>query len=217
LADPVSILLGWLLDQAKSPSFNGVLLLSFASSLLVFLPVPYYIGVALASSPVFGLDPTVIALYSSVGATAAKVIIFRLSRTSRRLLGQKGQERMQFFGRVAARYGWIAAFVAAATPIPDDLIYVPLGLVGYSLWRFTLATFSGKLLLTLIITWGARASYGFIGFLIGAATDPQFLLATGAFTAGCAILTVYLIAKLDWERLLGRWFPGTADRPKDAG
>ena len=38
-----------------------------------------------------------------------------------------------------------AAFVAAATPIPDDLVYVPLGLAKYNPKRFFIATLTGKL------------------------------------------------------------------------
>ena len=32
--------------------------------------------------------------------------------------------------RLLSKYGWGGAFVAALTPIPDDLVYIPLGLVS---------------------------------------------------------------------------------------
>ena len=39
-----------------------------------------------------------------------------------------------------------AAFFAAATPIPDDLVYVPLGLAKYNPKRFFIATLTGLFL-----------------------------------------------------------------------
>jgi hypothetical protein len=51
------------------------------------------------------------------------------------------------FQRLVKRYGATAAFVAAITPIPDDLVYVPLGLAKYCPRRFFVATLSGKIIL----------------------------------------------------------------------
>ena len=43
---------------------------------------------------------------------------------------------MKPFQKLVKRYGGSAAFVAAATPIPDDLVYIPLGLAKYNPKRF---------------------------------------------------------------------------------
>jgi membrane protein DedA with SNARE-associated domain len=53
-----------------------------------------------------------------------------------------------------SRYGWLGAFIAALTPIPDDLVYIPLGLAKYSPWKFASAIFAGKFLLNEGIVWG---------------------------------------------------------------
>jgi len=45
------------------------------------------------------------------------------------------------------RWASLGIFVAAATPVPDDPIVVPLGLTHYSSTRLFLAYFSGKLLI----------------------------------------------------------------------
>ena len=41
----------------------------------------------------------------------------------------------------------MALFIAAATPIPDEPVVVPLGLMRYSPVKFTLAFFAGKLVI----------------------------------------------------------------------
>ena len=47
---------------------------------------------------------------------------------SGRYLRKSTVKRMRPLERIVKKYGAVAAFVAAATPIPDDLIYIPLGL-----------------------------------------------------------------------------------------
>ena len=66
-------------------------------------------------------------------------------------LSVKNPKRMRPFQRLVKRYGAGAAFVAAATPIPDDLVYVPLGLAKYNPKRFFIATLTGKLVLHYVI------------------------------------------------------------------
>jgi membrane protein DedA with SNARE-associated domain len=34
--------------------------------------------------------------------------------------------------KLLSRYGWMGVFIAASTPIPDDIVYIPLGLAKYS-------------------------------------------------------------------------------------
>lgn len=50
--------------------------------------------------------------------------------------------------RVNARVGklaFLALFTVAATPIPDELVIVPLGLMKYNPAKFSLAIFLGKI------------------------------------------------------------------------
>ena len=49
--------------------------------------------------------------------------------------------------KLASNYGWKAAIIAAVTPIPDDIVYVSLGLARYSPWKFATSTFVGKLII----------------------------------------------------------------------
>ena len=58
---------------------------------------------------------------------------------------------MRPFERLVKKYGAAAAFFAAATPMPDDIIFIPLGLAKYNPKRFFAATLAGKLVLSYII------------------------------------------------------------------
>ncbi|PIW35844.1 MAG: DedA family protein, partial [Nitrosopumilales archaeon CG15_BIG_FIL_POST_REV_8_21_14_020_33_23] len=116
---------------APEIGYLGLVLVNFFGSLIPFIPLP---GFLLLASMSVGdqFDLHVLAILSALTATAAKQIIFYVSYEGRRIISEKTRKRMRPFERLVKRYGAAAAFFAAATPIPDDLIYVPLGLAKYN-------------------------------------------------------------------------------------
>ena len=105
--------------------YLGILIISFIGSIIVFVPVPYFpILVTASFNPKF--DPHLIALVSAVGTVAAKTIIFLFSYYGRNIMSDKTKKRMLPLQRLVSKYGWPGAFAAALTPIPDDLVYIPL-------------------------------------------------------------------------------------------
>ncbi len=198
--------LQFLLDLAKAYidqyGFPAIFFISLLSSLIVFIPIPYFVPLAVAA---LQLDPTLVALTSTIGAVIAKVIIFRVSYYGGKIVNDKTRKRMHPFEILVSRYGWLASFLAAATPIPDDLIYIPLGFVRYSLWKFMVSLFAGKFLLTFAMAWGSRLSFPYVQLLIDQVRDPiSALLVTIGFIAGSVIIILAII-KLNWEKLLARW------------
>ena len=93
----------------------------------------------------------VLAIIAAITSTLAKQIIFYASYGGRKIISDKTKKRMLPFQRLVKRYGAGAAFFAAATPIPDDLVYVPLGLAKYNPRKFFVATLTGKLVLCYVI------------------------------------------------------------------
>lgn len=205
---PALDLLAWLTEFATTYWEIGVFLASFLGSLIIFVPIPYYL---LVSSVSLVFDPTIVAVVSASGATLAKTVIFQVSYMGRRLVSEATEKRLRPFERFVSRYGWIAAFLAAATPVPDDLIYVPLGLAHYDLKRFLPATLMGKLILTALIAWGSRLSLVWVTILIEGIHDLRIAVLSGAILIGVIAASVYAIVKLDWGKLLGKWFPWTLE------
>jgi membrane protein DedA with SNARE-associated domain len=118
--------------------------------------------------------------------------------------------------RLLARYGWGGAFVAALTPIPDDLVYIPLGLAKYSPWKFATATFAGKFLFNEIIVLSA-VYFGkpFVDRIISESSSPISLI-LGAILSVVVIGTmIYLSYKINWGKVIGRWFPWAVDKSKE--
>ena len=201
---------------APEVGYIGLALVSFIGSLIPFVPVPSFI--LLATMSVGGqFDIHILALISALTATIAKQIIFYASYGGRRMISEKTKKRMKPFQKLVKRYGGAAAFVAAATPIPDDMVYIPLGLAKYNPKRFFIATLSGKIVLCYIIV--LISHYTGLSILepILEDIDDPFAVYVGMIVFG-AIMTaiVVLLLRLDWERILGRVAPWTLDDDKDA-
>ncbi len=133
--------------------YLGILLISFVGSIIVFVPIPYF-PVLITAAFNNNLDPVLISLSSAIGAVIAKLIIFYASYYGRNILSPKIKGKMVPLQRLLGRYGAMGAFVAAVSPIPDDIVYIPLGLTKYSPWKFGIATFLGKFVLNLSIVLG---------------------------------------------------------------
>ena len=186
-------------------------LVNFFGSLVPFVPLPGFLLLAtMAAGEQFDLH--ILALLSAITATVAKQIIFYVSYGGRRIINEKTRKRMRPFERLVKRYGAAAAFVAAATPIPDDLVYVPLGLAKYNAKRFFIATLTGKIVLSYVIV--------LISHHLGISLVEPFLENVDDATPvyiGIALFAimmtsaVVLLLRLDWERILGRFAPWTLD------
>jgi len=116
------------------------------------------------------------------------------------------------FQKLVKRYGGSAAFVAAATPIPDDLVYIPLGLAKYNPKRFFVATLLGKFVLYYVIV--LISHYMGLSLLepVLQEIDDPLPVYIGIIALGIAMtVVVILLLRLNWEKILGRIAPWTLD------
>jgi membrane protein DedA with SNARE-associated domain len=110
---------------------------------------------------------------------------------------------------LVSRYGWFGAFIAALTPIPDDIVYIPLGLAKYNPWKFATATFAGKLLMNEFIVWGSIfLGRPFVENILSSDTTDQTSLIIAAIVSTIVLgIVVYFSLRIDWAKVVGRWFP----------
>ena len=191
--------------------YLGLTIVSFFGSLIPFVPIPSFVLVAtMAVGEQF--DIHALALIAAFTATAAKQIIFYLSYGGRKIISEKTKKRMMPFQKLVKRYGGSAAFVAAATPIPDDLVYIPLGLAKYNPKRFFVATLLGKIVLYYVIV--LISHYMGLSLLEPILQDIQDPLPVyiGIVILGIAMTSVViLLLRLNWAKILGRIAPWTLD------
>jgi len=191
--------------------YLGLTIVSFFGSLIPFVPIPSFVLVAtMAVGEQF--DIHVLVLIAAITSTAAKQIIFYASYGGRKIISEKTKKRMMPFQKLVKRYGASAAFVAAATPIPDDLVYIPLGLAKYNPKRFFVATLLGKFVLYYVIV--LISHYMGLSLLepVLREIDDPLPVYIGIIALGAAMtIVVILLLRLNWERILGRVAPWTLE------
>jgi membrane protein DedA with SNARE-associated domain len=196
--------------------YPGILLITFLISLLVFVPIPYIpiLILALFSSR---LDPNLIAISSAIGVTLGRSVIFFASYRGRALIDNSTLKRMAPLQRLLAKYGSLVSFVAAVTPIPpDDIVIILLGIAKFNLLKFILTTFGGKLIINLAVVWAAVLwGLPMVQQFLNQTTDPVHLLILAVVSLIIAVATVYLVIKLDWGTIIGKWFPWTLNAGYD--
>ena len=190
-------------------------LVNFFGSLIPFVPLPGFLLLATMS---IGneYDLHILALVSAISATAAKQIIFYVSFKGRKIISKKTLKRMRPFQRLVTKYGAAAAFVAAATPMPDDIIFVPLGLAKYNPKRFFISTLVGKIVLSYSIVF----LYHYLGLSVVEPLvkdlDDATPIYIGVVVFGIMMtLVIVLLLRLDWARILGKFLPWTLDENND--
>jgi membrane protein DedA with SNARE-associated domain len=189
--------------------YTGVFLISFVIGILFFLPIPYFPVPLIAS-----LNENLISFSGCIGAVLSKIIIFYLSYSGRNFIANKSKGKISSLQVLLSKYGWIGAFVAAATPVSGSLIYITLGLSKYKPWKFATAIFAGELLYNEVIVWisiiiGRPA----IERIISQATETasfQTVILWVIFSFASIVIALYLLIKVDWNKIIGKRFPWTA-------
>ncbi|OWP56994.1 MAG: hypothetical protein B2I17_02980 [Thermoplasmatales archaeon B_DKE] len=197
-----------------SLGYLGIFALSLGSNLIVYIPVPYlFLILAVTLSGQF--DPALLVVSSASGAAAGKMIVFQSFYTGSRIVKPETRKNLTAFRTIFSRYAWMAVFLAAATPIPDDIVYTPLGLARYNRVRFFIALLSGKIVITLMIVYGAsfllNSAFGTI-FLGGDASSTIDLIVAGVIFAIIAIALSYMISRADWSKWIEK---RASNRTKD--
>jgi membrane protein DedA with SNARE-associated domain len=187
-----------------------IMIISFISSIIIFVPVPY-VPVLIAGAFNVQLDPHIIAIVTTISVTAGRTIIFMVSYYGYKILKEKTKSRLLPLQRLLSKYGWLGAFIAALTPFPpDDIIIILLGLSKYNPFKFILASFAGKLIANEIIIWSTIIlGKPFVERFIIGSLDPFYILIISIAVIILTILMIYLLFKIDWSAIIGKWFPWT--------
>ncbi|MGH1521690.1 MAG: DedA family protein [Nitrosopumilus sp.] len=196
---------------APEVGYLSLALVNFFGSLVPFVPLPGFLLLATMSVGT-QYDLHILALLSAISATIAKQIIFYLSYGGRKIINEKTRKRMKPFERLIKRYGAAAAFFAAATPIPDDLVYVPLGLAKYNPRRFFIATLTGKIVLSYVIVFISHyLGLSLVEPFVESIDDPIHVYFGIIIFGAMMTVIVILLLRLDWQRILGKFAPWTLD------
>jgi len=171
----------------------SVLLGSFGINMIPFFS-PSNLFIASNVMLVIQSDPFSIGFLVAIGATCAKLVHYTLTFFIGKHVREEHRKRLEIAAEKMRRWAFLAIFLAALTPIPDDPVVIPLGLLKYNPVKFTLAYFTGKLSIAIIGAFLGELSYQFLGGYLG-----QIVLVIISVVLTIAI-TVFLL-KVDLSKI----------------
>ncbi|MCW4019372.1 MAG: VTT domain-containing protein [Candidatus Bathyarchaeota archaeon] len=131
----------------------GVFLSSFGLGLIPFAG-PSNLFIASNSALIIGEnDPATLVMIGflvALGAALAKSVHYLVTFFVSKHLSKKRQQRLDEDAQRVKRWAFLLLFAAAATPIPDEPVVIPLGLMKYNPAKFFTAFFFGKLSITIV-------------------------------------------------------------------
>lgn len=212
-ADNIVSSIGHLIGNLDYIEVFGI---SFLSSIILFIPIPYVPFLVIASFN-GNLNPGLLALVSAVGVTAGRTIIFLLGYFARKkILSYKIKRNTKPLARLLKKYGWVVSFLAALTPFPpDDMVIIMLGMTKFSPLQFIITNFAGKLIANIIVVAGtALTGKSILQAIILGTQSPTNLIFMTILSIAIGISIIYCMVKLDWAKVIGRLFPWTLEDNK---
>lgn len=173
-----------------------VFIISLISNSIPFASLPYLVVVIIIASRI--RDPVMfvgIILFSALGASLGKIVIYSIGRIIYRKSSEKTRENIDYLSKKIRGVSFLAVFIAASTPIPDDVINLPVSFIGYDMIKYITAIFLGKIIVTLtsVVVGGAV-----ISSLVMIGLD--IIYSTMIFLT-ISIYVTYLIARIDWRKV----------------
>jgi uncharacterized membrane protein YdjX (TVP38/TMEM64 family) len=169
--------------------YLGIFFVSLALNLLPFtspsnLILAGSLGVAFPQ-----ISPVVIGFLVALAASIAKLAHFYTAFFVKRALKPKSA-LLANYRKKSGKIEAIILFLAAISPVPDEPVVVPLGLMGYNPIKFFIVFFSGKIIIAIA---GA-----FIGSTVSLTLEnvignPMLIILSIIFT----VIVTYIFMKVD--------------------
>jgi membrane protein DedA with SNARE-associated domain len=185
------------LEMTPLPELLVVFLTSLGFNLIPFAG-PSNLFIASNAAIIMGAKdpPTLVAIgfLVALGSALAKSVHYMVTFFVGKHLSEENQRKLDADALKIRRWAAPLLFIAAVSPIPDEPIVIPLGLMKYSPIKFFSVFFSGKLVIGIA---GA-----FLGAWLGT-TFSEWLnpVETIALSIGLTIVITVILLKVDFGKL----------------
>jgi membrane protein YqaA with SNARE-associated domain len=194
----------WMQNFAVQYGYFGVFLVSLFGAMSVFVPIPYTVVIFILGG-LESFDPLFIAVAAGVGSAIGEFSGYLIGVGGRKVISDKYKKKMDFLTKLFRRYGSIMIFVFALTPLPDDLLFIPLGVMRYSLLRAFVPALLGKFASSLIIAYSGRLSLEIVKNIFGVEGEGTSLV-IGTIIGVVLLAIVFIIMfKVDWEKRFAKY------------
>jgi membrane protein YqaA with SNARE-associated domain len=191
------VLLEWMEQFALQFGYLGVFLISLVGAMSVIIPIPYTLVIYLLGSV---LDPLLVAVSGGLGSALGEFSGYVLGYYGRVVLSKERRRKMDYMMKVFHRYGFAAIFLFALTPLPDDLLFIPLGIMRYRFLKAFVPAFLGKMLMCFILAYSGRWSVEVIEIVFG-----EGGLLGVVITTALLVIVIVAILRIDWEKVFEKY------------
>jgi len=188
-------LIDWFYQTAIQFSFLGVFFISLIGAMVIVVPIPYTLVIFWLGQA--GWDPLFLMIAGGFGSAVGELAGYFLGYYGRRLISEERQKRMDYLLKLLGKYTPVAIFLFALTPLPDDLLFIPIGLLRFNILKAFIPALLGKFLMIYLVAYFGRIGGNFITSIFG--SEGNLL--------GSVITTILLIAvilalyRIDWEKV----------------
>lgn len=196
--------ISWMVNLSIQYGYFGIFLISLIGALSIFFPIPYTVviftlgGLKVGETWVF--EPLWIAVAAGIGSAVGEFSGYLLGFGGRKVIGKKYKKKMEFLMKVFNRFGPIVIFLFALTPLPDDLLFIPLGVIRYSVIRAFIPALIGKICMNFMIAYSGRLSIQIIRDIFGVESDWISALIGMVLAITLLIIVFVIMFKIDWEK-----------------
>jgi membrane protein YqaA with SNARE-associated domain len=202
-------IINWLQGLSIQYGYFGIFLLSLIGALSIFFPIPYTVVIFTLGQ---SFEPVWIAVAAGLGSAIGEFSGYLLGFGGRKAISEKYKKKMDFLVKLFNRFGPVVIFLFALTPLPDDLLFIPLGVMRYSLIRAFIPALIGKFFMNLIIAYSGRFSIQIIRDVFGVESDWISAL-IGMVLAIILLVIVFIVMfKVDWEKYFEKYLAEKEDR-----
>ncbi|MFN4046549.1 MAG: hypothetical protein ACK4H7_04335, partial [Acidilobaceae archaeon] len=184
----------------------GLGALAFISNLVPGFPAVYISLIASYAIISPGTLQSLAAVLSAgMGAGLGKLALFAISRVMGSRFKYVRRKREELLPILKGRKGsvGIAVFLFAALPLPDDLLYIPLGVAGFNMLVFAVTVIAGKIVMAFLaysLGYSAKWLVDAAVASMGEITIGKIILLAST-TIALSIIATYTIISIDWLKI----------------
>jgi len=201
-------IVNWLLSLSSQYGYFGIFLISLIGALSIFFPIPYTVVIFTLGQ---SFEPLWIAVAAGLGSAVGEFSGYLLGFGGRKAISEKYKKRMDLLVRVFNKFGPVVIFLFALTPLPDDLLFIPLGVMRYSIVRVFVPAVIGKFCMNLIVAYSGRFSIQIIRDVFGVESDWITALIGMVLAIILLIIVLIVMFKVDWEKYLENYLTEEED------
>jgi len=191
-------LLEWMEQFAHQFNYFGIFFISLIGAMSIIIPIPSTLVIYLSGA---FLDPFLVAVSGGLGSALGEFSGYVLGYYGRAVLSEERRKKMDYMMKVFQRHGFAAIFLFALTPLPDDLLFIPLGIMRYRFAKVFIPALLGKMLMCFILAYSGYLSIGVIKAIFGGEGGWLGVVVTSAVL----VIVIAVILKIDWEKVFEKY------------